>query len=392
MEKVIGLSGDQAAAYAAKQCNVDVVAAYPITPQTIIVEEFSNYVADGEVETEYVCVESEHSAMSASIGASLTGARAFTATASQGLALMHEMLYIASGLRCPIVLCNVNRALSSPINIHCDHSDMMGSRETGWIQIYAENAQEVYDWIIQAFRIAEDEKVQLPVAVNLDGFTISHSLEDIIVLEDEKVKDFVKTRNPPQTLDPQNPVAYGSLVLPNFYYEMKLQVENAIQNSFDPIQKVNEEYTQISKRRYGAIESLWMDKADAAVICLGSTFGTAKVVAKKLNEAGIHIGIVKPWLYRPFPSEELVKVLEGVGTVTVLDRAISPGAAYGPLASDVISTLYKYGKEKVVKDDIYGLGGRDLSPHEMEMVMRNTVETAQGKAVEKTVEYVGVRE
>ncbi|WP_455364077.1 pyruvate ferredoxin oxidoreductase [[Eubacterium] cellulosolvens] len=392
MAKTIGLSGDQAAAYAAKQSNVDVVAAYPITPQTIIVEEFSNYVADGEVETEYVCVESEHSAMSASIGASLTGARTFTATASQGLALMHEMLYIASGLRCPIVLCNVNRALSSPINIHCDHSDMMGSRDSGWIQIYAENAQEVYDWLIQAFRIAEDEKVQLPVAVNLDGFTISHSLEDIIVLEDEEVKEFVKTRTPHQTLDPQNPVAYGSLVLQNFYFEMKVQVENATQNSFDQIRKVNEEYAQISKRRYGAIESQWMDGANAVVICLGSTFGTAKVVAKRLNEAGIHIGIVKPWLYRPFPSEEIVRILKDVSAVTVLDRAASPGAAYGPLASDVISTLYKYGKKMAVKNDIYGLGGRDLSPREMETVMRNTIEIAEGKEMERTFEYVGVRE
>ena len=203
---IVGLTGDEAIAHAVKHSKVDVVAAYPITPQTIIVERFSKYIADGEVQTGYVCVESEHSALSASIGASLTGARVFTATASQGLALMHEMLYIASGLRCPIVMGVANRALSAPINIHGNHSDMMGSRDSGWVQIYAENAQEAYDWTIMAFRIAEDNDVQLPVSVNIDGFVISHAMEGVDVLEDGIVEKFLRTRKPLFAVDPKNPI------------------------------------------------------------------------------------------------------------------------------------------------------------------------------------------
>ncbi|MEM2921309.1 MAG: transketolase C-terminal domain-containing protein [Candidatus Bathyarchaeia archaeon] len=392
MAKVIGLSGDQAAAFAAKQCNVDVVAAYPITPQTIIVEEFSNYVANGEVETEFVCVESEHSAMSASIGASLTGARAFTATSSQGLALMHEMLYIASGLRCPIVLCNANRALSAPINIHCDHSDMMGSRDCGWIQIYAENAQEVYDWVIQSFRIAEDEDVQLPVSVNFDGFTITHSLEDMVVLDDAVVKKFVGVRKPRWTLEPQRPVAFGSLVLPDYYYEFKVQASSALKHSLDVIRKVNAEYARISGREYATLEARGLDKAKVAVICLGSTVGTAKVIAKKLGKEGIDVGVIKPWVYRPFPEEELLDALTEIETITVLDRAISPGASYGPLACDVVSALYRSNRNIGLNNLIYGLGGRDLSPQEMEAIMRKAAKDMESKRRDKAVTYIGVRE
>jgi len=392
MARYVGLSGDQAAAFAAKQCDVDVVAAYPITPQTIIVEEFSNYVADGEVDTEFICVESEHSAMSACIGASLTGARVFTATSSQGLALMHEMLYIASGGRCPIVLCNANRALSAPLNIHGDHSDMMGSRDCGWIQIYAENAQEVYDWTIQAFRIAEDEATQVPVAVNFDAFTITHSLERLTVLEDEAVKSFVGKRKPKYTLDPHNPKTFGSAALPNFYYEFRVQLDDAIQRSFSTIRKVNDEYSKISGRSYDIVQAIGLEDADAAVLCLGGTIGTAKVVAKKLKSEGVNVAVIKPWVFRPFPSRELLTALDNVSAIAVLDRAISPGAPYGPLCSDIISTLYKYDREMCINNFIYGLGGRDISPREMESVMRDTARNAKEKKIEESVTYIGVRE
>ena len=279
----IGLTGDEAVAHAAKQSKVDIVAAYPITPQTIIVERFSKYVADGEVHTGYVCVESEHSALSACIGASLTGARVFTATSSQGLALMHEMMYIASGLRCPIVMGVANRALSAPINIHGDHSDMMGSRDSGWIQIYVENAQEAYDWTIQAFKIAEDNNVQLPVSVNLDGFIITHCMEGVDVVDDVVVAKFLQTRTPLFKLDPEKPITVGALCFTDYYYEFKRQQVEALTNVRPVLNRVAKEYKGVSSRSYGVLDTYGMDDAEAAVLCLGSTAGTAREVAYKLR-------------------------------------------------------------------------------------------------------------
>lgn len=391
--KVMGLSGDQVAAFAVKQCKADVVAAYPITPQTIIVEEYSNYVANGEVETEFVCVESEHSAMSACIGASLTGARVFTATASQGLALMHEMLYIASGLRCPIVMCVVNRALSSPINIHCDHSDMMGSRDCGWIQIFAENAQEVYDWIIQAFKIAEDNDVLLPVAVNLDGFTISHALEDVRVLKDDLVDRFIPERRAKYTLDPDKPMMMGPLVLPDYYYEFKAQQEEAMKNAIKKIDEVAKEYYEYSNRRYGLMDSFNVENAKTAVISLGSTAGLLRTIAKQLKKRGKEVAVVKLWSYRPFPREEFTALVENMESLVVLDRALSFGAPVGPLCSDVIATLYDSERYDIkVANAIYGLGGRDLTPDEAECLFNKAMKMAKTKRVDKRVELIGVRE
>jgi len=343
MSKVLGLTGDGAVAYAVKQSNVDVVAAYPITPQTLIVEEFSEYVHNGEVHTEFVCVESEHSAMSACVGASLTGARVFTATASQGLALMHEILYIASSLRCPIVMAVVNRTLSAPINIHCDHSDMMGSRDCGWIQVYVENAQEAYDWVIQAFRIAENPEVLLPVTVNLDGFILSHSLEGVEVLEDTDVKRFVSNRKPVFTIDPDKPITVGALCLTDFFFETKRQHVEAMNQSPKTISKVNEEFAELTGRRYDFIETYGMDDAEAAILCLGSTAGTAKAVAKRMRSQGKKVGVIKPWVYRPFPAEQIMKSIGNLKALAVLDRACSIGAPYGPLCSDIIAMLYREG-------------------------------------------------
>ncbi|MEM3475499.1 MAG: pyruvate ferredoxin oxidoreductase [Candidatus Bathyarchaeia archaeon] len=392
MSKVIGLSGNEAAAYAAKQSKVDVVAAYPITPQTIIVERFSEYVANGEVETEFICVESEHSAMSACIGASLAGARVFTATCSQGLALMHEMLYIASGLRLPIVMAVANRALSAPINIHCDHSDMMGSRDCGWIQVFCENVQEVYDWIIQAFKLSEDLNVLLPTAVNFDGFTISHAMEDIKVLEDEEVEAFLSTRKVKYKLDPNEPMTFGALMLPDYYFEAKRQQEEAMKKAYEKYIDVVKEYEKLSGRAYNYLHEFMLEDAEAAIICLGSTTGLVRQVAKKLRGEGKKVGVLKPWLFRPFPSKEVLKALENIKSLAVLDRAISFGAPFGPLCSDIMATFFSEGKIIPIFNVIYGLGGREITPKEIEEIFNLALKTAKRGKVEEKVKFIGVRE
>ncbi len=389
---IVGLTGDEAVAYAAKQSNVDLVAAYPITPQTIIVERFSKYVADGEVKSGYICVESEHSAISASIGASLTGARVFTATASQGLALMHEILYIASGLRCPIVMGVANRALSAPLNIHGDHSDMMGSRDSGWIQVYAENAQEAYDWTIIAFKIAEDKDVQLPMAVNVDGFIITHALEGVDTIEDQSANQFLQTRKPLFALDPEKPITVGAMCLPDYYFEFKKQQVDAMQNVQRVLDKVCEEYKGVSGRNYGALETFGMEDAEAAIICLGSTAGTAKEVARKLRAQGKKIGVLKLWLYRPFPTEQINAALKTVKALAVFDRAISFGAPYGPLCSDVISTMHTLKVNPKIFNIIYGLGGKDIKPSEIELVFNQALETAKTGIIKEKTMFLGVRE
>jgi pyruvate ferredoxin oxidoreductase alpha subunit len=393
MAKLIGLTGNEAIAYAVKQCNVDVVAAYPITPQTIMVEVISEYVYNGEMNAEFICVESEHSAMSACVGASLAGARVFTATASQGLALMHEMLYIASGLRCPIVMGVANRALSAPINIHGDHSDMMGSRDCGWIQIYAENAQEAYDWTIQAFKIAEDPRVLLPVSVNIDGFILSHSMEGVRVLEDEEVAKFLPQRKPVISIDPDKPITVGALCLPDYYFEVKFQQVQALKETLNVIREVNREYEVLSGRKYSFIDAYAMDDAEAAIVCLGSTAGTAKAVAKSLREEGKRVGVIKPWVYRPFPEEELVKAVGNAKALAVLDRACSFGAPFNALCSDVIAALYRYERKDVkIFNCVYGLGGRDITFNDLKLIFNDALETAETGIVREHVKYVGVRE
>lgn len=392
MARLMGLTGNEAIAYAVKQCNVDVVAAYPITPQTIMVEVISEYVYNGEINAEFVCVESEHSAMSACVGASLTGARVFTATASQGLALMHEMLYIASGLRCPIVMGVANRALSAPLNIHGDHSDMMGSRDCGWIQIYAENAQEAYDWVIQAFKIAEDPRVLLPVSVNIDGFILSHSMEGVNVLDDDEVSKFLPPRRPLITIDPAKPITVGALCLPDYYFEIKFQQIQALREAYNVIREVNKEYESLSGRKYGFIESYAMEDAEAAIVCLGSTAGTAKAVARELRKEGKRVGVVKPWVYRPFPEDDLIRALGDVKVLAVLDRACSFGAPFNALCSDVVATLYRNGKDIKIFNCLYGLGGRDITPSDLRVIFNEALEIAETGKVKEHMKFVGVRE
>jgi pyruvate ferredoxin oxidoreductase alpha subunit len=404
-QEVLALNGDEAVAFAAKQSDVDIVAAYPITPQTIIVEKFSEYVANGEVETEFVCTESEHSAMAACLAASATGARTFTASASAGLALMHEMLFVTSGCRAPVVMAIANRALSAPLNIHGDHSDTMAQRDSGWIQIYVENAQEAYDSVIQAFRIAEDPKVLLPVIVGLDGFTLSHTLENVQVLSDDNVRKFVGIRQLPKVLthegktvpfrlDPENPMLIGPIALQNYYFEFKRQQEEAMKNAIEVIPQVHGEYEQISGRNYGSgmLEPYNLEDAEMAVICLGSTAGTVKTVVDELRADGVKAGLLRIRTFRPFPVEEIVKALENVGAVAVMDRAMSFGGNGGPVYHEVRHVLYDSGKHPYVVNYIYGLGGRDTSPSHIRKIFEDLQKILQTKRVDNPIQYVGLRD
>ncbi len=409
MQKIIkqemtALAGDQAVAYAAKQSDVDVVAAYPITPQTIIVEKFSEYVADGEVETEFVCVESEHSAMAASIAASATGARAFTATASAGLALMHEMLFVASGCRVPVVMAVANRALSAPLNIHGDHSDSMAQRDSGWIQLYAENAQEAYDSIIQAFRIAENLDVLLPVMVGLDGFTLSHTLENVETLPDAVVKDFVGVRKyanvlthngktAPFKLDPAYPMTMGPIALQNYYFEFKRQQEEAMKNALGVIEQVNNEYATVSGRSYGngLIESYRLEDAEVAAVCLGSTAGTMKTVVDNLRKDGVKAGLLRLRTFRPLPVEAIRSALSNVKAVAVMDKSMSFGGNGGPVFHEIRHLLYEATNHPYVVNYIYGLGGRDTSPRELRSIYETLQGILKGGRIDAPIQYLGLR-
>ncbi len=372
MEK-IAMNGDQAIAHAWKQIDPDVVAAYPITPQTIIVEAFSEFVADGLVNTEYVCAESEHSAMSMCIGASAAGARTATATASAGLAFMWEMLYIASGMRLPIVMAVANRALSGPINIHCDHSDAMGARDSGWIQVFGENVQEAYDNSIMAFRIAEHMDIRLPIMTCLDGFIVTHSLERFEPLPDEAVKKFVGDYKFKRSLlDVKNPTTFGPFDWTDYYFEHKYQQVDAMRHVIPIIDQVQEDFAKVSGRRYNIIEPYRLDDADYAVVAMGSTAGTLKDIVDELRAEGKKVGSIKLRLFRPFPAHELAKTLEGLKGVAILDRAVSIGAS-GPLFPEVRSSLYDSKDRPKLKNYIYGLGGRDIKPEELKHVYKQLI-------------------
>ena len=404
-QEVVGLNGDEAVALAAKQSDIDVVAAYPITPQTIIVEKFSEYVANGEVNTEFVCTESEHSAMAACLAASATGARAFTASASAGLALMHEMLFVTSGCRAPVVMAVANRALSAPLNIHGDHSDAMAERDSGWIQIYAENAQEVYDSMFQAFRIGEHLDVQLPVMVGLDGFTLSHTLENVQTLSDDVVKSFVGTRQLPNVLthegksvpyklDPSNPMTMGPVALPNYYFEFKRQQEEAMKNALKVIQRIHKEYAELSGRSYGdgLLDPYRLEDAEITIVCIGSTAGTVKTVVDELRAQGVKAGLLRIRTFRPFPAEEIMKALANVKAVAVMDKSMSFGGNGGAVFPEVRHALYDMQTHPYVVNYIYGLGGRDTSPSQMRKIFEDLQKIVQTKRVDELVKYVGLRE
>jgi len=404
-QEMLALNGDEAVAYAVKQSDVDVVAAYPITPQTIIVERFSEYVHNGEVDTAFVCVESEHSALTACLAAAAIGARTFTASASAGLALMHEILYVTSGCRAPVVMAITNRALSAPINIHCDHSDSMVERDASWIQIYAENSQEAYDSIIQAFRIAEHPDILLPAMVMLDAFVLSHTLENVKVLSDEAVRKFVETRKIPMVknhkgdvvpfkLDPEKPLTMGPLDLYDYYFEHKMQQEEAMKRVPKVIKQVHDEYAEVSGRRYGngLTESYRMEDAEIATVCVGSTAGTTKTVVDQLRDKGTKAGLLRLRTYRPLPKQDITEALEGVEAVAVMDRAHSFGGHGGPIFHEVRHVLYDSQTRPPVVDYVYGLGGRDMPQHLIHRIYKDLEKIVRTKEVEKPVQFIGVRE
>ncbi len=393
MSSIVAATGNEAAANALRQVNPDVCAAYPITPQTDLMQRFSSFVSNGKVKTELILVESEHSAMSACVGAAAGGGRVATATSSQGLALMWEILYIASGLRLPIVMPVVNRALSAPLNIHGDHSDAMGARDCGWIQLWSENAQEAYDNTIQAFRIAEHKDIRLPVMVSLDGFIISHSIERVEYLDDEKTRDFVGPYHQVNALlNLEHPISYGPLILPDYYMEFKKAQDAVMAGVPRVVQQVADEFGKISGRGYGLFEEYLLKDAEIGLVILGSAAGTSKDIVDDFRTKGIKAGLLQPRLYRPFPYEQIGKALKHLKAVCVLDRADAFGGSYGQLFLDVATSLYPYQKRPLLMNKIYGLGGRDYLPEHAEMVLDELAGVAKTGKVKLIKEYIGVRE
>lgn len=391
MSKRERLSGNEAVAFAMKQINPDVVPVYPITPSTEIPQYFSSFVANGTVDTEFVAVESEHSAMSAAIGASAAGSRVMSATSSQGLSLMYEMLYIASGMRLPIVLTCVNRAVSAPINIHNDHSDSMGARDCGFIQLYCETNQEAYDNIIMAVKIAEE--CMLPVMVCYDGFITSHSVESIELLEDKVVKEFVGEYNPKHyLLNPNEYVSLGPLDLQNYFFEHRKQLADAMINAKSVIQKVSEEFAKISGRKYDLFESYKLDDAEIGIVVLNSTAGTAKVVVDKLRDEGIKVGLLKPRVFRPLPYKELASSLKHLKSLAVLDKADSVNGMSGPMYSEIVAGLAKENVLLPTSNYIYGLGGRDVRTEDIEKVFNDLMYKIKNGDKKNDTYYLGVRD
>jgi len=357
-----GLNGDEAVAYAAYHADVDVIAAYPITPQTIIVERLSEFVYNGLLDAEFIPVESEHSALSAVVGAASAGVRAFTATASQGLALMYEILYIASALRTPIVMALANRALSALINIHCSHDDVYAVRDAGWIEFFAENVQEAYDLTIAAFKVAEDKNISFPVTVSLDGFILSHSVEPLYIYNSQDVvREFLPRREPLIKLDPDSPITMGALALQDYYIELKRAQAAAYEATPPHIKKILDEYSEFSGRRYGFIKKYMIEDADIGFMVLGSTAGTMRHVVRKWREKGRKVGLISLTLYRPFPIEEVIDAVKGLKKIVVMDRSYSFGSPYAQLSMDVASALYDLDERPELINVIYGLGGRDFN-------------------------------
>ena len=386
------LSGNEAVATAMKQINPDVVAAFPITPSTEIPQYFSTFVANGSVDTEFVAVESEHSAMSACIGAEAAGSRAMTATSANGLSLMWEMIYIASSLRLPIVMNLVNRAVSGPLNIHNDHSDAMGVRDAGWIMLFSENNQEAYDNNLMAHKIAENKDVQLPIMICQDGFITSHSIENIELENDEDVKKFVGEYHPEHyLLNKKEPMAIGPLDLQAYLFEHKAQQGNAMKAAKQVILDVSKEFEKWTGRHYDLFEEYKLDDAEIAIVCMNSTAGTTKAVVDKLREQGVKAGLLKIRVYRPFPGEEVAKALSHLKAVAVLDKSDSLNAIGGALFEDVVSSMYVAKQNVPVVNYIYGIGGRDTTEKEINSVYTDLAEIAKNGKVENPYRYLGLR-
>ncbi len=387
---IVARTGNEAMAEAMRQINPDVVAAYPITPATEVVQLFSKFVHDGQVDTEFVPAESEHSAISACVGASAAGARVMTSTASQGLALMHEILFIGAGLRLPIVICLVNRSLSSPINIHCDHSDTLASRDAGWLQMYAENAQEAYDSTIQMVKIAEE--ALLPGIVSTDAFIISHGMERVELLDDKDVPEFLGERKVKYSLlDVDNPITLGSLDLQDYFFEHKRSEIDAMNHVLPIIEKVQREYGDKFGRLYPVVDEYKMADAEVAILVMGSTGGTAKVAVERLREKGKKVGLIRCRLFRPFPKNAMREALTKAKVVGVMDRSDTLSTLGGHLYNEARSVLYDADARPLVKDYIYGLGGRDISIEEIESIYEELFRIQKSGTVDKDIVYFGVR-
>ena len=386
------LSGNEAAAIAMKQINPDVVAAFPITPSTEIPQYFSTFVSNGTVDTEFVAVESEHSAMSACVGAEAAGARAMTATSANGLSYMWEMIYIASSLRLPIVMSLVNRAVSGPLNIHNDHSDAMGVRDAGWIMLFSENNQEAYDNLIMAHRIAENKDVLLPLMVCQDGFITSHSIENIELIEDDRVKEFVGTYKPEHyLLNSKEPISIGPLDLQGYLFEHKAQQAEAMRNAKKVILEVAKDFEKMTGRKYSFFEEYRMEDAEIAVVCMNSTAGTTKTVVDELREKGIKAGMVKVRVFRPFPAEEIAEALGNLKAVAIMDKADSLNAMGGALYEDVISSMYTAKKQVPAVSYVYGIGGRDTTSNNIHEVFDYLAQVAKTGEIDNPYRYVGLR-
>ncbi|MFC2039248.1 transketolase C-terminal domain-containing protein [Chloroflexota bacterium] len=375
------------------QMNPDVVAAYPITPQTEIVQSFSEFVANGEVDTEFVSAESEHAAMSVCIGASAAGGRAQTATAGAGLALMWEVLWVASGNRLPIVMHVVNRSLSAPLNILCDHSDSMGARDAGWIQLYDENVQEAYDNAIQAVRIAEHPDVMLPTLHALDGFIIGHGVERFELLPDDAVRQFIGTYKPRHPLlDIDHPVTYGANDYHDYFFEHKRQQIAGMENALEIVSIIGEEYGEFTGRYYGLVEGYRLEDADFVTVALGSTVGTIRTVVDELRDEGIKAGLLKLRCFRPFPAAAVVQALGDKKAIAVLDRSVSFGAQGNQLFLEICTALFTHGYAPKVVNYVYGLGGRDTVPVQLRQVYQDLVQIDREGKVEPMLRYLSVRE
>ena len=392
MGKRIGIEVSLAVSEAAKLANVDVISAYPITPQTHIVEHLSELVADGHLDAEFIPVESEHTAMSACIGSSAAGARTFTSTSSQGLALMLEICYIAAALRLPIVMAVANRSLSGPISIWNDHADMMMSRDTGWIQIVAENGQEAFDLTVQAFRIAEDHRVLLPVIVNLDGFTLSHVIEPMEMLSQEEVDKYLPPYKPKMRLDVDNPVSMGPVGIPEVYTEAKKAQDEAINNAKPVIIEAWKEFAKMFGRQYQPVESYRTEGAETILISMGSISETAMTAVDAMRAGGRKVGLVRIRLFRPFPAQEFIAAIKGAKQIAVVDRAMShSGMGNGQLVTDIKSVLYDQPARPYVWDFVAGLSGRDVSVENF-VEMADGVEAAAADKLPQGATWINVRE
>ena len=390
MAKRIGMEIALAAAEAVALCNPDVVAAYPITPNTHIPEHLSDIVADGRIDAEFICVESEHSALSACCGASAAGARVFTATSSQGLLFMGEVMPIVSAMRLPVVMAIGNRALSAPINIWNDHSDIMSQRDMGWISLFAADGQEVIDMMIQAFKIAEHREVLLPLNINLDGFQLTHVVEPMFLPDQKEVDEFLPVYEPYAALHPDNVVSMGTLGAPDIFNEAMKAKDEALINSKKIVLQVWKEWEEKFGRRYEPIETYQTEGAEVILVTMGSIGDTAEVAVDELRKRKIPAGLLRLKLWRPFPSEELRKAVKGAKVLAVMDRAVSYGGATGPVGAEIRSVLYDDPDRPVIVNDIIGLGGRDITVEDFVQIVEKAAQAKMGES-ERGYEIYGVR-